>query len=98
MVVFPIPMATVTKGLLPVPFGYTSLYWQPNAQAAWIKLGQISLSFIGTINYLTNTVEYDVTDVVLGASDPWGIITNLKLNHQTYPNQHTLLIRSIKLI
>ncbi|WP_236354838.1 hypothetical protein [Konateibacter massiliensis] len=42
------------------------LYWRPNSQVDWIKLQEISLSIIGTVNYLTNPIEYDITDMVRG--------------------------------
>mgnify|MGYP001130931351 CR=1 FL=1 len=54
------------------------LYWRPNTQVDWIKLQEISLSIIGSVNYLTNPIEYDITDMVLGASDPWDVINNLQ--------------------
>jgi hypothetical protein len=54
------------------------LYWRPNNQADWINLQEISLSIIGSANYLTNPIEHDITDMVLGASDPWEVINNLQ--------------------
>lgn len=39
---------------------------------------EISLSVIGTLNYLTNPIEYDITDIVGGASDPWEVINNIQ--------------------
>ncbi len=54
------------------------LYWRPNNQEDWIKLQEISLSVIGTLNYLTNPIEYDITDIVGGASDPWEVINNIQ--------------------
>ena len=54
------------------------LYWRPNIQADWITLQEISLSIIGTVNYLTNPIEYDITDVVRESSDPWEVINNLQ--------------------
>ncbi|HHV08668.1 MAG TPA: hypothetical protein GXX75_00090 [Clostridiales bacterium] len=54
------------------------LYWRPNTQVNWIELQQISLSIIGSANYLTNPIEHDITDMVLGAPDPWEVINNLQ--------------------
>lgn len=54
------------------------LYWRPNTQVDWIKLQEINLSIIGSANYLTNPIEHDITDMVLGASDPWEVINNLQ--------------------
>ncbi len=54
------------------------LYWRPNTQVDWINLQEISLSIIGSANYLTNPIEHDITDMVLGASDPWEVINNLQ--------------------
>lgn len=54
------------------------LYWRPNTQVNWIQLQAISLSIIGSANYLTNPIEHDITDVVRGASDPWEVINNLQ--------------------
>lgn len=54
------------------------LYWRPNSQADWTKLQEISLSILGAVNYLTNPIEYDITDSVRGASDPWEVINNLQ--------------------
>ena len=54
------------------------LYWRPNTQANWIELQEISLSVIGSANYLTNPIEHDITDMVLSASDPWEVINNLQ--------------------
>ena len=54
------------------------LYWRPNIQADWIQLQQISLSIIGSANYLTNPIEHDITNMVREASDPWEVINNLQ--------------------
>ncbi len=54
------------------------LYWRPDNQADWIELQQISRSIIGSADYLTNPIKHDITDMVLGASDPWEIINNLQ--------------------
>ena len=54
------------------------LYWRPDINVDWIELQQISLSVIGSANYLTNPVEHDITDMVRGASDPWDVINNLQ--------------------
>lgn len=54
------------------------LYWRPNIQANWIELEEISLSIIGSINHLTNPIEYDITDIVRAASDPWEVINTLQ--------------------
>lgn len=54
------------------------LYWRPNAQVAWTELEQISLSLIGSLDYLTNPIEKDITDAVLEASAPWEVINNLQ--------------------
>lgn len=54
------------------------LYWRPDSADNWIELQQISLSLIGTLDYLTNPVEQDITDEVLAAVDPWEIIDNLQ--------------------
>lgn len=54
------------------------LYWRPDSQDNWTELQQISLSLIGTIDYLTNPVTYDITNAVLGASNPWNVINNLQ--------------------
>ncbi len=54
------------------------LYWRPDSQSDWIELQEISLSIIGSANYLINPIEHDITDMVLEASDPWEIINNLQ--------------------
>lgn len=54
------------------------LYWRPDTQVDWIELQQISLSIIGSADYLTNPIEHDITDMVRGASDPWDVINNLQ--------------------
>jgi hypothetical protein len=54
------------------------LYWRPNTQVDWTQLQEISLSIIGSANYLTNPIQYDITDTVLGASDPWAVINSLQ--------------------
>lgn len=54
------------------------LNWRPTPQVAWIQLDQISLSIIGTLNYLTNPVEFDITNAVLSAANPWDVITTLQ--------------------
>ncbi|MBU5425104.1 hypothetical protein KQI41_01660 [Tissierella pigra] len=54
------------------------LYWRPNSQGNWIQLQRIDLSLIGTVNYLTTPIEYDITDTVLGASNPWEVINGLQ--------------------
>ena len=53
-------------------------YWRPAPTDAWIELQQASLSLIGTLNYLTNPLEQDITAAVLSAADPWEVITNLQ--------------------
>lgn len=54
------------------------LSWRPNSQANWIELQEMNLSLIGSINYLNNPIEFDITDMVLESSDPWEIINNLQ--------------------
>lgn len=54
------------------------LYWRPDTNAGWIELQQISLSIIGSANYLSNPIEHDITDAVREASDPWDVINNLQ--------------------
>ncbi len=54
------------------------LYWRPNIQVNWIELQEISLSIIGSANYLTTPIKHDITDMVRGASDPWEVINNLQ--------------------
>jgi len=54
------------------------LYWRPDTNVDWIELQQISLSIIGSANYLTNPVEHGITNAVRGASDPWDVINNLQ--------------------
>ncbi|WP_312652370.1 hypothetical protein [Aminipila sp.] len=54
------------------------LYWRPDTNVDWIELQQISLSIIGSADYLTNPIEHDITDMVRGASDPWEVINNLQ--------------------
>lgn len=54
------------------------LYWRPNTQMDWIKLHEVSLSVIGAVNYLTTPLEFDVTEIVREASDPWTVINNLQ--------------------
>ncbi len=39
---------------------------------------QISLSIIGSANYLNNPIEHDITNMVREASDPWEVINNLQ--------------------
>lgn len=53
-------------------------YWRPNSQASWVELGQMSLSLLGSIDHLTNPVEYDITNAVLAESNPWEVINNLQ--------------------
>ncbi|WP_201259844.1 hypothetical protein [Tissierella sp. P1] len=40
------------------------LYWRPNPTANWIELQQINLSLIGTLDYLTNPIEHDITESI----------------------------------
>ena len=54
------------------------LYWRPNSLENWIELQQINLSIIGSINYLTNPIEQDITEAVLEAQDPWDVINNIQ--------------------
>ncbi len=54
------------------------LYWRPNSQADWIQLQEISLSILGSVNYLTTPLEFDITAMVQGASDPWEVINNMQ--------------------
>ncbi len=54
------------------------LYWRPNAAVDWTQLQQLSLSLIGTLNYLTTPLEQDITAAVLAADNPWEVITNLQ--------------------
>jgi len=54
------------------------LYWRPDTNVDWIELQQINMSIIGSANYLTEPIEHDITDMVLGASDPWDVINNLQ--------------------
>ncbi len=54
------------------------LYWRPDINVDWIELQQISLSIIGSADYLSNPIEHDITDAVRGASDPWEVINNLQ--------------------
>lgn len=54
------------------------LYWRPDTSNNWVELQQLSLSLIGTLNYLTNPLEYDITAQVLSAANPWEVIGNLQ--------------------
>lgn len=54
------------------------LYWRKNSEEDWTQLQQISLALIGTADYLSSPAEYDITDVILEASDPWEVINNLQ--------------------
>ncbi|CAK7034834.1 hypothetical protein ACF3M2_06020 [Tissierella carlieri] len=54
------------------------LYWRPNPTANWIELQQINLSLRGTLDYLTNPIEHDITEAVLGVSNPWEVINTLQ--------------------
>lgn len=65
---------------LTVAIGVSSmiLYWRPDSQENWTELQQISLSLIGSIDYLTIPVTYDITNAVLNASNPWDVINNLQ--------------------
>lgn len=54
------------------------LYWRKSSDEDWTELQQISLSLIGTTDYLTTPVEYDITNGVLEASNPWEVINNLQ--------------------
>lgn len=54
------------------------LNWRPSSLDNWIELAQVSLSIIGAINHLTTPLEYDITNTVLQASDPWQVINNLQ--------------------
>lgn len=65
---------------LTVAVGVSSmiLYWRPNPQTDWIELQQISLALIGTIDNLTTPIEHDITETVLGSSNPWEVINNLQ--------------------
>ena len=53
-------------------------YWRPSSQANWVELGQTSLSLLGSIDHLTNPIEYDITNAVLAESNPWEAINNLQ--------------------
>ncbi len=65
---------------LTIAIGVSSmiLYWRPNSLENWIELQQINLSIIGSINYLTNPIEQDITEAVLEAQDPWDVINNIQ--------------------
>lgn len=65
---------------LTVAVGVSSmiLYWRPDSQGNWIELQKIDRSLIGSVDYLTVPVTYDITSAVLTASDPWEVIRNLQ--------------------
>lgn len=54
------------------------LYWRASSSDAWTPLQQLSLSLVGTLNYLTAPLTYDITAAVLAAPDPWAVIDNLQ--------------------
>jgi len=54
------------------------LYWRPNPTDSWIELQQLSRSIIGTLDFLSNPIEHDITDAVLSAPDPWNVIHQLQ--------------------
>ena len=54
------------------------LYWRPSSADNWIELQQVSLSLIGTLNYLTTPLQQNITAAVLAASNPWDVIANMQ--------------------
>lgn len=55
-----------------------TLYWRPNSSESWTELQQLSLSIIGSLNYLSTPLEQDISSTVLAAADPWEVIANLQ--------------------
>lgn len=53
-------------------------YWRPTSGDAWIQLQQLSLSVIGTLNYLTTPLVQDITSAVLASSNPWSVLSTLQ--------------------
>lgn len=53
-------------------------YWRPSAADDWIQLQQVSLSLVGTINYLVTPLEQDITAEILAFEDPWEVLDTLQ--------------------
>jgi hypothetical protein len=53
-------------------------YWRPNTSNDWIELQQVSLSLIGTIDYLTTPLEQDITEEILAFENPWEVVGTLQ--------------------
>ncbi|HAK73359.1 MAG TPA: hypothetical protein DCP36_06750, partial [Sporomusaceae bacterium] len=55
-----------------------TLYWRPSSAVDWLQLQQISLSLIGTQDYLTTPLTQDITASILAAANPWDVIANMQ--------------------
>lgn len=55
-----------------------TFYWRPSSAEDWLQLQQVSLSLLGTLDYLTTPLTQDITASVLAASNPWNVIANMQ--------------------
>lgn len=55
-----------------------TFYWRPSSSVDWLQLQQVSLSLIGTADYLTTPLTQDITAPVLAAANPWEVIANMQ--------------------
>jgi hypothetical protein len=55
-----------------------TLYWRPSSAVDWLQLQQISLSLVGTQDYLTTPLTQDISASVLAAANPWDVIANMQ--------------------
>jgi len=73
-----------------------NLNWRPNPSASWILLQTIQVFVIGSVDYLTNPLQFDITTDVLAAPDPWNVISNLQTSFEGI-HTSTLLGNTINL-
>lgn len=55
-----------------------TFYWRPSSAEDWLQLQQVSLSLLGTLDYLTTPLTQDITASVLAASNPWNVIADMQ--------------------
>ncbi|WP_207900704.1 hypothetical protein [Anaerospora hongkongensis] len=55
-----------------------TFYWRPSSAVDWLQLQQVSLSLVGTADYLTTPLTQDITASVLAATNPWDVIANMQ--------------------
>lgn len=55
-----------------------TFYWRPSSAVDWLQLQQVSLSLVGTADYLTTPLTQDISASVLAATNPWDVIANMQ--------------------